>query len=183
MTDTGDRIRLYDRDRLVVHDTIDTGMQFLTRCGRRASWLGTQWQSYMEPTENPVDCPECVGVLDEAAEYQAKREGASAMDKWVRFARARLDEMEARIQDDRLNNQVAHTLECAGWMSVGRWEPECLCSVPDYTLADIAAKRKIIDACVMALVYAEETNRLAETAVMAICEPFASHPEYPGERQ
>lgn len=128
------------------------------------------------------------------------------MDDYIRFLRARLDE-----QEKAAGTALGHNVRC--WELEWLWGYERVVEIyefedgtqdsdsvaffgrdglgehisfndPTYTLADIAAKRKILD-------YEKDgyLNGLGIDAwgvwtdmVKMICEPFASHPEYPGER-
>lgn len=91
----------------------------------------------------------------------------------VEFLTARLDDLEA--------DSWWHETDCGYALFEGMTE-DCICKVPEFVLADIAAKRAIIESvttvidCWTGLVLS--VHRMLERVVLYLCQPFADHPDF-----
>ncbi|WP_435070461.1 DUF6221 family protein [Amycolatopsis thermoflava] len=103
------------------------------------------------------------------------------MDDLIAFLRARLD-------DDEQLGEI-HTPDCEARNLYG-WEFVCRCDLPARRSADIAAKRRIVDAYENATRIAAQGHNSAyaagelaayETAVRALALADSHHPDYRAE--
>lgn len=54
------------------HATFDTGMQTLTKCGRRVTWLNIN--ETIDPGTGTVDCEECLKTIADGEAYRARKQ-------------------------------------------------------------------------------------------------------------
>ena len=113
------------------------------------------------------------------------------LDAYARFLTARWDEIE-RYRDD-LHDVSACRRTWDGW----EYEGDCTCGKPAHVLADLAAKRAILDLARgwetsaarhcgptdIAWVGGRAQAITGETVVRKLAAPFRDHPDHPAHQE
>ena len=92
------------------------------------------------------------------------------MDDLIAFLRARLDEQHAGVDE-------VHERSCD--LLTDSWPVSCDCGEPEWQLADVAAKRKIIELVFEGFHYGDAcSDDVFRRLLRALALPYADHPDY-----